>query len=351
MKNFLKYSVLLAGGAWFAASSQAALLVDLNAANSGSNSLWVSSGGSFPGWYEDDDQNGAPVKNTDVNGVTYFSTATAEAGQGFFGADDSGGTQQHPSGNEPQFNLNGSNPGDFSFEVWMRKRGNRIGPAATILGMKSANANERFFIHLWDSDGAESLMDIGMRSEASGTQVYLIDQYGLPNRGDTDAFDHFVFTWDNSASTMDLYHDGVVGVSTMSFPGVTFSALTVFDGTTLFNSFANNASGNVRFNGDIARVRIHDEILSLDNIVDSFLLGPNGVAGPIHTDDITIDDVAVLQYTSQVGRLYNLEFTTDLVSSSVWQRAGANIVGDGGVQFLYDPAGSDTNKAYRVVTE
>jgi len=277
MKKSMATVITAIAAGTFAFSSQAALLVDLNASDSGAAGEWHSSAGSFPGYYEDDSQNGAPVKNTDVNGVTYFSTATAEAGQGFFGGDNSGGTQQSPSGNEPQFNLNGSNSGDFSFEVWMRKRGNRIGPAATILGMKSANASERFFIHLWDSDGAESLMDIGMRSEASGTQVYLIDQYGLPNRGNTDAFDHFVFTWDNSASTMDLFHGGALGVGGMSFPGVTLSSSTIFDGTTLFNSFANNASGNVRFNGDIARVRIHDNILSQGDIDASFAVGPNGI--------------------------------------------------------------------------
>ena len=338
-------------GLLLAAPSQALLLVDLNAANSGSNGLWVSSAGSFPGWYEDDDQNGAPVKNTDGNGVTYFSTATAEGGNGFFGGDTSGGTQQTPSGNEPQFVLNGSNPGDFSYEVWMRKRGNRIGPVHVILGMKSANANERFILHLWDSDGAESSIDIGMRSEASGTSVFLTDQHGFHNRGDTDPFEHYVFTWDNSASTMDLYHNGTNSFSNLSFPGVTFSPLTVFDGSTLFESFANDSSGNIRFNGDIARVRIHDEILSLDNIIDSFLLGPNGTADPVDADAITLEDVAVLQYTSNVSQVYHLESTTDLVTSSNWQRVGANIEGDGTVQFLYDPAGNDTNKAYRIVTE
>jgi hypothetical protein len=349
MKKQLTQCITMGVCLWFAASSQAALLVDLNAANSGSNTIWENTATAFPGWYEDDDQNGAPVKNTDVNGVTYFSTATAEGGQGFIGGDDSGGTQQHPSGNEPQFNLNGTNPGDFTFEVWMRKRGNRIGPTATILGMKSANADERFILHLWDSDGAESLMDIGMK--AGGTQVYLLDQFNFPNRGDTDPFEHFVFTWDNSASTMDLFHEGTNGVSNMSFPGVTFSALTVFDGTTLFNSFANSASGNNRFNGDIARVRIHDEILTLDNIVDNFLLGPNGTVDPVDADAITLEDVVVLQYTSNVASVYHLEFTTDLINSSSWQRAGANITGDGNVQFLYDPAGNDTNKAYRIITE
>jgi hypothetical protein len=353
MKNLLKYSVLLAGGAWLAASSQAALLVDLNAANSGSNSLWVSSGGSFPGWYEDDDQLGAPVKETDVNGVTYFSTRNDNGCcNGFFGGDDSGGTQQHPSGNEPQFVLNGTNPGDFTLELWLRKRGNRIGADHKIFGMKSPSGDERLTLFLRDSGegDAESLIDFNMRSSGSGTSVLLLDQHGLPNRSGTDAFTHLVMTWDNSAASMDVFDDGVLATNLM-FAGVSFSALTVFGGTTIFYDFVNDSGGTRRFNGDIARVRIHDEILSLDNIVDNFLLGPNGVAGPIHTDDITIDDVAVLQYTSEVGRLYNLEFTTDLISSSVWQRAGANIVGDGGVQFLYDPAGSDTNKAYRVVTE
>ena len=268
--------VAIAAGTLFAFSSQAALLVDLNASNSGAAGEWHSSAGSYPGYYEDDDQNGAPVKETDVNGVTYFSTRNSSGCcNGFIGGDDSGGTQQHPSGNEPQFVLNGSNPGDFTFEVWMRKRGNRIGPAATILGMKSANADERFILHLWDSDGAESLMDIGVK--AGGTSVYLIDQFNFGNRGGDAPFEHFVFTWDNSASTMDLFNDGTNGVSNMSFPGVTFSASTIFDGTTLFNSFANNSSGNVRFNGDIARVRIHDNILSQGDIAASFAAGPNGI--------------------------------------------------------------------------
>ena len=277
MKDRWTRYIVITAGLSFAASSQAALLVDLNASDSGAADTWTSSGGSFPGWYNDEAQHGPPVKATDANGVTYFSVAPAEGGFGFFGGDESGGTQQHVSGDEPQFTLNGTNPGDFTYEIWMRKRGNRLHSAASILGMKSADGNERFTVNLYDGDD-EGRIDINMRA-AAGPSVLELDVYPLFNKGGDDPFDHFVFAWDNSASTMDVFHGGSNVIPNLSFPGVTLSPSTVFDGTTTFINFANDGTsgGVLRFNGDIARVRIHDEILSQGDIDASFAVGPNGI--------------------------------------------------------------------------
>ena len=347
MKNRLTQTIVMTAGLCFAASSPAELLVDLNAAKSGPASLWVSSAGSFPGWYEDDDQQGAPVNLTDTNGVTFFSTASANTSGGFFGGDDSGGSQQHPSGSEPQFVLNGTNPGDFTFEIWMRKRGNRIGPTHDILGMKSANINERFFINLWDSDGNEGSMDIGMRSEAGASQVFHVDQFPLLNRAGDAPFDYFVFTWDNSASSMDLFHNATNGFSNLTFTGVQFSSSTIFNGTTLFESFANDAAGNHRFNGDIARVMIHDEIIDQATIDLHFSQGPNGLPEPIITGFDVVDETG-LTFTSAVSQTYVFEKSDDALTG-IWERASMTIEGNGGVITVFDPDGYSSNKVYRLI--
>ena len=59
-----------------------------------------------------------------------------------------------------------------------------------------------------------------------------------------------------------------------------------------------------------------------------------------------------LCFVSEAGKLYWLQATTDMVTSSNWETVGATIAGDGGVKYLFDPTeptGSSTSKLYRIL--
>ena len=69
--------------------------------------------------------------------------------------------------------------------------------------------------------------------------------------------------------------------------------------------------------------------------------------------NLVVQDTPALEFLSSVGQPYRLEYTTDLVSSSFWDSAGANLTGTGANMYFFDPneaSGSSTSKAYRIVT-
>jgi hypothetical protein len=66
---------------------------------------------------------------------------------------------------------------------------------------------------------------------------------------------------------------------------------------------------------------------------------------------VDVDSEFGLEFSSETSTLYGLEFTTDLVSSSNYQRTGALLEGNGGSMQIFDPTGFSTSKAYRVSIE
>ena len=67
--------------------------------------------------------------------------------------------------------------------------------------------------------------------------------------------------------------------------------------------------------------------------------------------DLGLEDTVALEFLSESGTVYELQFTTDLVSSSLWQNAGAALTGTGTNMFFFDPneaTGTSTSKAYRI---
>lgn len=267
-----KLTLIIAAFALMTVSGFAALLVELSANFSGPSGVWKTHLGSFPGTYDGFSEPPAPVKVTDANGVTAFSTASANSGNGFFGGDNGGGSAQAPTGNTPQFVLSS---GNFTVELWVRKRGNRFSGVHNVFSMKAADVSERFLVNLFDAgnDADEGRIDLQMRDD-DPTTVNNFDVTPMTNNGADDPFDHFVFTWDNATSFMDVFLDGTEVVSDSFFSGVTLDTTTVWDGTVILNGFA-GSGGNARFNGDISRVRIHDGILTSGQIISSFNSGAN----------------------------------------------------------------------------
>jgi hypothetical protein len=62
---------------------------------------------------------------------------------------------------------------------------------------------------------------------------------------------------------------------------------------------------------------------------------------------IVIEDTTALEFQSDPGIVYRLEYNTDPVVTN-WTEAGFWIFGDGGLRNAYDPAGFSTQKSYRI---
>ena len=64
---------------------------------------------------------------------------------------------------------------------------------------------------------------------------------------------------------------------------------------------------------------------------------------------VTTEDTVALEFLSQSNVVYGLDSTTDLVTSNNFTSTGAYTIGSGTNQFLFDPTGFSTNKAYRIL--
>jgi predicted ester cyclase len=69
---------------------------------------------------------------------------------------------------------------------------------------------------------------------------------------------------------------------------------------------------------------------------------------PFAVTNITVEPADVLEFVSDAGQSYRLEFTTN-PTNVIWQDAGFTIEGDGGTLLAFDPAGVDTQKTYRII--
>jgi hypothetical protein len=74
------------------------------------------------------------------------------------------------------------------------------------------------------------------------------------------------------------------------------------------------------------------------------------LAAPSEVAIITnlVEDTFALAFTSEVGTVYNLQSTTNSVTTP-YASTGATIEGDGNVVQMFDPTGFDASKSYRVV--
>ncbi len=73
---------------------------------------------------------------------------------------------------------------------------------------------------------------------------------------------------------------------------------------------------------------------------------------PLVIDQATLQDSTSLCFTGEVGKVYNLQSTTDMVNTQGWEDVGAAVPGNGGVTYLFDPTeptGSLTSRVYRII--
>ena len=73
---------------------------------------------------------------------------------------------------------------------------------------------------------------------------------------------------------------------------------------------------------------------------------------PIEFATVALQDTMAMEIPTSTGRVYELEYTTDLVLSNLWESAGMQLIGTGSNMYFFDPTeptGTSTGKAYRIM--
>lgn len=76
------------------------------------------------------------------------------------------------------------------------------------------------------------------------------------------------------------------------------------------------------------------------------------ISVPIEFTSVALADTWAMELSSISGRVYALEYSTDLVASSEWQNAGMQLIGTGSDMYFFDPAeptGTSTSRVYRIL--
>ena len=162
-----------------------------------------------------------------------------------------------------------------------------------------------------------------------------------------DEWFHLGLVYDNEAHTASVYSNGVNVVS--------LSGLSQNFGS---DPFSNNTLGlqnppeslSRSFRGDINSFRVYDIALSEEQIAANFAMGPAKGVLVVHTaliTDVSVGtDIRAISFNTTEGEHY---FLQSAINPPDWMDTGASVIGTGGVQQMYDPAGFSTEKTYRVL--
>ena len=69
---------------------------------------------------------------------------------------------------------------------------------------------------------------------------------------------------------------------------------------------------------------------------------------------VALADTVAMQFLTEVGAVYALERTSDMVGSSAWSGVGSSLIGNGTHMFFFDPhepIGLSASKAYRIILQ
>ena len=243
----------------------------------------------------------------------------------------------------------------FTVEAWVRRNETPVGIENHLFGLRVGLENQRTTLVLQKNDGVGSADRIWVQWELfdAGTGKRLFFGPGrTPPHHDVqlplplDEWFHLVLVYDDAASSASIYSNGMNVVSTGSL-GQNFSA-----GPWVNNSLglANHLESMSRsFHGHINTFRVYDVALSAGQVAAHFAEGPVKGVPTVPAVPIThaaLTDIPAITFTSQVGRTYFLQSTTNAPD---WEESGSRIDGTGGILRLHDPAGFSTQKTYRVV--
>ena len=160
--------------------------------------------------------------------------------------------------------------------------------------------------------------------------------------------------WHHYAMTYD--HDGGI------FSGTQRSLVTMYlDGVPVYtnNSHLQTSGfgidqdvyvmgqqlGTRPIEGNMDNFQIHDTIRSDAEILAAAEAGLG--SPPVAPELTTVENVnaTMLEFDSELNAEYGLESSTNMVD---WDSAGFIVIGNGGPMLVFDPTGTDTNKAYRL---
>ncbi len=333
---------------------------------------WVNVNGSLGGYYQATTASDLGVYGTpgrylslDEPAITYYSTSESLGG-GSFGVwptDIAGGAG--PSGNEPDLRLDD----DFSIEVWTRRRGNSYGGPGgehTFLNIRNFDVNDGlgernpqlFLVDIASTIVADAFddraIDIWMRDQGktgagTGGGLDLPDIVSLPQRGDTDPFDHLVITVDTAAGEVKTFLNNAapVTIPVATSAGYYDSSLPMIHAS--FFKAAPVESNAIRYNGDIATYRFYDFVLSPSQVATNFQFGAGVNDGPVASDLIDQTNAVALTFASFSNALHELERATSLDPSD-WSSTGSVLLGDGSTSTMYHATGGEEESFYRLIT-
>ena len=187
------------------------------------------------------------------------------------------------------------------------------------------------------------------------------------------ASDNTEIYWDTLVSPGDLGTNAVFETVSVNIPPLTLALAagetyrimleSVGSGYREYQMLASRATAaqgnlqNANFQGDLGQlVQATSATTNLPAVYSSvdfsdlrhdayFVL--DVVPSTVEISGIVVEETAAIQFESDPGIAYRLQYGTDLVVTN-WIDAGFTIEGDGGLLNAYDPAGFSTQKTYRL---
>ena len=246
---------------------------------------------------------------------------------------------------------------NWSVEIWVRKTttGNAGTPEDHVVNFRD-NAFDAFISISGGHNGVVEEPDFDHRDfNGGGARSQINDAFNWPE----GVWQHWVATYQDSAvpaqdnGVLTIYVNGVqVAQDANQKPTNVGSSAFTTAGIFVFTS----SDWNRGLSGDIAIVRLHDNILTQEEIDASYLATADdmGLIAPTGADftNVSLANTEGMEFESDTLTEYTLQLTTDLITSSGWMNA-ATVLGTGANMYFFDPTeatGSSTSKAYRVIT-
>jgi hypothetical protein len=347
----------------FAATASGALLVELNGGNNpGDPDTWVNvapgGSGGIGGEYSFEPNkgssiNGGPPEQMSQGPLTYYTASPTNGANGAWGRMPIGGGFPGTTGNEPPLQI-----ADFTLEIWLRRLGDMIGSEQMIMALLGGfehssypedPIDQTFAIYTQrdnsDTNDADGHLDIIFQGSFDNESDQRVDILPVPI---TTNFHQWVFAWNNTSNNLAIYQSSVLQTN-LNFPNTTMLGSALMDNTSIFKARTENTDSR-RFNGDIALVRIYDEVIDQSVIDANFAAGANAGVPPPAGPALTLapQSVARLVFESLPVDDYRLQHTSDVVLGN-WVSAPEILLGTGDPMTVFGPNGSSPQTAYRLI--
>ena len=159
---------------------------------------------------------------------------------------------------------------------------------------------------------------------------------------DVTTYLNVVVTYDQPTQTLALYRNSSLRDS---LTGVDYGPISL--GGAFY--VGRNPYGGY-LHGEIDEIQVYNHALDQAGVIDLYNSGngPVPISASVSVSGVAVEDVMALSFTSYLGRIYRLQYTTNL-PSAVWDDTYYLIEGTGGETLAFDPSGFTTQKNYRVI--